>query len=591
MEVIKIEELKNLLDKTTKKDLEAYAYNPLKIFLANYGQPFNEKLKKFGFNIKRVPSKPEMIEQLAEFYGDEFIAKKYIAYMHPKQREFLDYVLWADNISLEKIIEQFPGIKATRSSRYGIDVTITDPKGILKEWKQFFFHQNPYSHYHQEIKPEYVYFQMPAFLRLLLSLYYPKPKGYFIQPIEEGQLDDKYLIVNYEKAIFEELPLILVYNLQRKIKYSVKVYPIQASIKKMAKSLNLAEVEFYQEFCIRSGMLAGLIDGYFNQDILKYSSLDIIKWLFGEKIINSVKLPYLFPYITGFNKLNEYDLSVHYFIDFVELINKHAGKQWIEVDNLLKYIQYRFFDYNPFLNYNISQKLGVDESYFDSPEITKVAFTSREFGSDGLIRACIYLYASWGLLELAFDPKLPAVYSVYDNIVAYRLTNLGAFILNKTNTYEQPRGSENRLIFAEDGPFIKVEGSNDWASAILDNVADKVSNSRYKFSPVKFLSDVNDYVQLQNKIKVFKEVAAEQLPTYWESYFNKLVNNTKALKPVSNLHVFQLPVNEKEVIKLMASDNSLRKIIIKAEGFKILIEERNLRKFKNRMRELGYLIG
>ena len=43
-------------------------------------------------------------------------------------------------------------------------------------------------------------------------------------------------------------------------------------------------------------------------------------------------------------------------------------------------------------------------------------------------------------------------------------------------------------------------------------------------------------------------------------------------------------------MKLLATDNILRKLIIKAESFKILVDKKELKKFVKRMKELGYLV-
>ena len=588
MDNVNLEELKSGLEKATKKQLETFAFYPIKNFLVSHVNLFRDKLEAISIHFKRIPSKQSMIELLVDLYSDKMIAKTFIESMDLRRRELLELALWVENVHFSDVLKLYPKIEVKKKSYYGSELTVYDHEGFLEEWKDLLYYQNDY--FYSPINLDNVFFRFPYFLRLLLSIHLPKPEGYYLEPIEGDQLDDNYLIVNFEKAIFEELPILFSYNLQQKINYSVKGYPLQRSVKKMAANLRIAEAEPYQKYHIRAGMLAGLIGSFLDPVDINRSPLANLEWLFGERLPQNIKYPYLFPYLTGFGKYNEFEITARHFTDLKEMLVNISDQRWIKLDNLLKYLEYRFYDFNPFAYYYYHQKISPDLKFFDSDEIYRLSLSARKCGSDGFIRACIYLFASWGLFELALDPKVPVIYSVYDKIMAFRLTDLGAYIFKKTDTYEQPQESKNKLIFADDSPTIKVDGSIDWARAILDNVADQVSINRFKFSPGKFLSDVNNRQQLKNKIMLFKEVIGEDLPVYWEKYFEQLVKNTKAVQPVHLLSVYQLPIENKDLIKLVASDIVLRKLIVKAEDFKVLVEKSNLRKFKNRMQELGYLI-
>ena len=57
------------------------------------------------------------------------------------------------------------------------------------------------------------------------------------------------------------------------------------------------------------------------------------------------------------------------------------------------------------------------------------------------------------------------------------------------------------------------------------------------------------------------------------------------------MRVYKLPPENKELHRIVAQDSDLRNVIIKAEGFYILVEEKQSAAFINRMKALGYLIG
>lgn len=53
---------------------------------------------------------------------------------------------------------------------------------------------------------------------------------------------------------------------------------------------------------------------------------------------------------------------------------------------------------------------------------------------------------------------------------------------------------------------------------------------------------------------------------------------------------YQLPVDSKELHRLIAQDNILKQLVLKAENYHILVANTEATRFKNRMKELGYVI-
>ncbi len=589
------EQLKMLLDQVTKQDLEQFAFKPILLFLNLHGHKYKEKLKSINFKNKKYPGKTEMLDQLAAFYMDEEIASAYFDQMSAKRKEFLYFVLWQRELTYYEIREKFSQIEiyfSNFSNDYGKTFEIRDPDGILLEWEKCFYKAYNFFYIKNQENLKHVVFRFPKFLRILLSFHFPKPEDYFLVELEGEQLlqQKQNKIVNFEKTIFIELPIVLSYHKQGKLQFSIKDYPTAASIKKMAKSLHIAELDLYETYYLRAGMLAGAFSDYEEHHIFELDPLEVIEHLIIKRLSHTLKLSVLFPFLKGVNRFDEIHLlayNVNYFLQLFN--NNHFEKCWYGMENLINFFKYRFYDFNEFKN--SYQELNVDTSYFDIIGPYKGNIKSEEFASDGFVKSCIYFFASWGILEVIVDTEKYRVHSVFDNILAFRLTDLGAYLFNKTNAYEPPVQNDNKLIFDPDGPFIKVEGNVDLARAIMDNVADQITSNRFQFSPGKFLSDVNTASELEQKIRSFKELIKEKLPAYWEHYFNQLEKNSRLIKPKVEVVAYQISADQKELIKLIATDVVLRKIVIKAENFVILIERTKVRKFKKRMKELGYLIS
>ena len=586
-----LEYVKWILDQANKKDLDQLAFKPMLLFLNLHGHNFSERLKAIGFKFQKYPVKEEMVDQLASLYLDKEIMNAYLDDMSTRRKEFLNFVLWQDALPYLQIKEHFPEIEVYFLDDYRKTLKVKDPNHLLNEWKVCLDTLHFYYRYaaNEEIV-KHVYFKFPQFLRVLLALHMPKPEGFYLEEFGEHNFQQNhYEIVSFEKTIFTEVPIILSYHKQGKIQFSNKDYPTAATIKKMAKALHIAEVDLYETYYLRAGMLAGALSSFPNASIFELDSLGVIKHLTVEKVSHTLKLSVLFPFAKGVNRLNDEELMADKIELFLQLFNlEFFDKTWFSIDNLIKFFQYRFIDFNKLRN--SYYEINVDTTYLDIVGPYQGSFKSKQFASDGFVKSCIYFFASWGILELAIDPAKYKLHSVFDNIVAFRLTDLGAYIFNKTNSYNSPTVIDNQLIFDTDGPFIKVEGNVDLARATLDNVADQITSNRFQFSPGKFLSDVNEIHDLMNKIELFKKTINEKLPPYWENYFNQLIENSRQIKPASGLMVFQIPADRKELIKLIATDVVLREIVVKAENFMVLIQKAKLKKFRSRMKELGYLI-
>jgi hypothetical protein len=59
---------------------------------------------------------------------------------------------------------------------------------------------------------------------------------------------------------------------------------------------------------------------------------------------------------------------------------------------------------------------------------------------------------------------------------------------------------------------------------------------------------------------------------------------------VEEMKIFKIPSDNNALIRIIAKDAMLKKLIIKAEGYHILVPKDNVSKFKKRLQEFGYFI-
>ena len=113
----------------------------------------------------------------------------------------------------------------------------------------------------------------------------------------------------------------------------------------------------------------------------------------------------------------------------------------------------------------------------------------------------------------------------------------------------------------------------------------------YKVTPESFLKDCNSKKDIENKIALFKDYICDAPPTNWKSFFKQMLERCNPmLKPKKKYLLLQLPAENKELQRIVLSDPKIRKYILKAEDYHILVEQDNYKKFCDILLKYGYLL-
>ncbi|MFC5283346.1 hypothetical protein [Pedobacter alpinus] len=587
------QEFKNLLNDCTRDEIDKFWFFPIRKFLSNNINLSWEKssvIKILGnVDLKKTLQKVLLIDICTRFYSDENAIALYLDYLPNQLKNLLIKAVWTkklDRLEIEKIIEK--PVLVENSLKYSWN------EDYIPELKIFIGFLQSERHYHnfskkidcESKKSHPVYFSLPTNLRIILARAVPKPDGYYLLPT--NNIDKELSIYNFEPSIFSEFDLLITYYLQGNIKYSAKGMPNKASIKKMNKVLHLKE--FFPDMDLRVSFICGLIADDFKVKSLSLSKVDILKNLFESNFLRIPTAPYILKRIKGLSYFFPSD-----FINLSEVVVKIFKSNnvdgWISFKNLLSFTDSHFIDLNPLRAYfDIDRLYYTDENndayYIPLGEV-------KNYIEHPFLAGHLFIMASFGLLELALDPTDKLKYSEYDGLRYFKFTNLGKYILGLTDGYTPLKNEETQtqLHLESDSLVIRVEGNIDYADTILENYARKVSTNRYLLSSAKFLDSCKTHTDIKNKIALFKQTIDIELPQFWESYFNKLLDNSKALKPVKDVLIYKLPPQEKELHRLVAQDAIISKYVIKAEKFNLIISKLDFNAFCNRMKELGYLVN
>jgi hypothetical protein len=175
---------------------------------------------------------------------------------------------------------------------------VADP--LLNHWKKFIrrdtfysFQVNTANDFLARVNPRV---EFSILLRKVFSSILPKPEGFYFNSIE---LPLGITIFQAGETIFNDLPLISTYYFQGKIGYSQKGYPIQASIKKMVKSIPLEPLPGDGDGSLRHYLMAGLFTSRFKISTINDSQINTIQQLFKSNFSNFNLTPVFLKHLKG----------------------------------------------------------------------------------------------------------------------------------------------------------------------------------------------------------------------------------------------------------------------------------------------------
>jgi hypothetical protein len=165
--------------------------------------------------------------------------------------------------------------------------------------------------------------------------------------------------------------------------------------------------------------------------------------------------------------------------------------------------------------------------------------------------------------------------------------------MGKSQHYEAPISEDSTTLFFDENELIILGKAEDkLTDTLLLNYVQKAGANRYIATAQSFLKDCKNPKQLKDKIALFKQtIGKSKLPDNWETFFETLNNRATHVTMVSDSYeIFQLNPEDKDLIRLIAQDKDFQKIVLKVEGFKVLLPKDKVASFRSKLREYGYLL-
>lgn len=427
---------------------------------------------------------------------------------------------------------------------------------------------------------------------------------------QTAELPDKLTVFNAEADLFQEIPILNnlcesgMLALGKTVLFTAKLRKALNHVNINNFNLDEKSTKYYEEtlryyYLITTYLLTCEIT---HKSVINSASpLQLIQLCIQNIFNNASNFSKLFlPHISGIKR--DYDLT-HNAHELMRSLKQSLltlnSSMWTSIEQLLYQTRCKFehearfsiLIQEPTSYYNIGFKLrdkNADEPIKYDEIITRVNHHS--------IKSALLAMASWGIIEIAYDPTTTANGPSYltDALRYVRLTNLGKYVFGKAKSYQLPTTMVNTCKDFElnaDRLLIKVLNPNSKGNFALGKIATPITPQLYRTDFSVFLKECNTQDDIEKSIDLFKKYIANEPPQIWADFFNAMLERTNALKKVKTSYITRsIDAKDKELQDIIMHDPNIKQYILRAEGYVVLIEQAHLSDVNNILKTYGYTI-
>ena len=597
----KIKNLRDAIDKNYKND-ELMRLFP-KSFLSEFIIKNTEELNKTEINIQDIlkgSKKRSLVVFFSEILMNQTLFKNMLVIAGEDFGKILEFLLWNHGAYVYEIEEKFNIKIIEKEEQY-----YRRDSFRLTPWYLMFSQRETYSYYGKDSE---LYLCLQDEIKQCLYPYYTTEEDYFLT----GKPSPPKAQFTFEKhdKIAKELTIYLKLVDQGKITYSSKNNaPLKSTINKIQKAFTFSE--FYnsnEKKCAELNSLKTSLILSILCYIKKNKSTTDSKSIIRESLLNLLDIydpsdfNFLFKHLTR--------------VDFYYDCNKHIGKSiknilkslpinsWVTIDEVFKYSDLNELPLNPLsigrYRTRMQFKYKKGNSTYDRYN-THVDITHENkvvLGKEPIIKGFFFLCGAFGLIDIAYDfPKSEGFttdsgyISIYDGLKAIRLNPFGAYVMFRSKDYKL-KGSESEesvVEFDDKNLIVTMSKEDPFKKLVFDGFGTQLSKKRYLITHQSMHKGCKTKEELVSKIESLKKECKKNLPSNWSLFLDQVTAQFKPLEKQSEYEVYQIE-NDKKLLQIIAQDQTIRKYILKAENYKILIKKKDVEKIKIAFEKKGYCI-
>jgi hypothetical protein len=443
------------------------------------------------------------------------------------------------------------------------------------------------------------YYYLPSYLRpTFASLFFPETQEYII-PHHQLLPEENLMTFNGELTYLQYYPILQALYEQGTLCMG-KTKMLATTLKKVSAHLYMKE--FFEEdknnpiSQLRASTMLPTIALLFDHDkkYKKKTAEDLLKDL---HILLNLRyascVSFLLPHITGIKSsvIGNSTIQSLMLSTFTTVLASNYG--WISAEEIVNQILIYAKGINPLQIFDSYTMDKLNLANNDTGELVCLSNLTKHLGIP-FLKGLLYLMAGFGLVEVAYRQRNTDDASIFDTLKYVRMTDLGRYVFHFSPTYTPPQNTDTEELFCLDEQRLVIRSlkEDNPYEALLNDTAIAIGNHRYMMNNESFLKNCRSEKDVKDKIDFFKRFISKDIPEVWKNFFESLIRQCHPLKAVSadSYVIYQLDGNNKELIQLLSTDPLLKSIIIRAEGYKILVEKKQQKAFMDKLKAHGYLL-
>lgn len=598
----RIAKIAEILNEFSKNDLQnSFLTKAKKVagqFMEVYLQDGADKSELSLAVEAKNPSKEKLLLVCALAFYNQNTYQAFLKMLSPRVQELWTALIWSAKLYHSEIESKlgFNAFNRVKESYY-VQFSLLSEFNIFKEITS--------SYYYSDKEPA---LYLPPKLRSYLHQHQELPPQAVLRPVE-AELKTQLEFVNGEQLIFQELPRILAYYKQAQITYTNKYRPAQTGMSKFQRTCSITEFFIKPgedkrkgKSYLRTALLAAMLPKMRDSE-LQLELPALLQQMFKHYTDRTYSAPMVLPDLKGMGYLDDYDFN-RVEPAFFKLFKSLPSGAWLSFENIRQHSFYNLLEFNAIREYPMEQKLFYE---YDTPDAEPSYYVTSKhplkpqqyFNAVELpfLRGSFFLFAAFGLCDLKFDePDLDQLgrtcFSSWDGLRYVRRTALGDYICGLTAKYDASAMlPKQEIMLSEDTLLITMEGNSTALGNLFESYAERVGPNSLRTDSRIFLKNISSIKDLQNKISLFKQLIGQKLPNNWLAFFETLEQKINPFENPGDYQLYKIPAHNKELIQLVAQDSILKSMLVKAEGYIILVPKSHLLAFKKRLHEFGYFVS
>jgi hypothetical protein len=215
-----------------------------------------------------------------------------------------------------------------------------------------------------------------------------------------------------------------------------------------------------------------------------------------------------------------------------------------------------------------------------------------------LLKSYCYLMASLGLLEIQENEpedrlsrkgkRRPIAPS--DGLSRARVTPFGAWCLGVSPEKPELREVSYEAIADRELPLVTYRGQSLECKVFLERIGDPIGEDRFRISEASFIRDCQSPADIDHRIDEFHRLIAREPAGHWEGLFARVRERARLFDDEELCVMIQLPP-DRELRRVFLEDKKVAPLVVRAEGGRIAVAQRNYKKLRKLLEEYGVLKG